>query len=35
MAEEQLISTGAVVIEALKLIMAGGIGGAVASCIGN
>jgi len=32
MAEEQAISTG---IEALKLIVAGGIGGAVASCIGN
>ncbi|MFA5240062.1 MAG: hypothetical protein WC476_10210 [Phycisphaerae bacterium] len=35
MAKEQLISTGIVVIEALKLIAAGGIGGAVASCIGN
>lgn len=35
MAEEQLISTGAVAVEALKLIVAGGIGGTIASCIGN
>ena len=33
MAAEQLISTG--IVEALKLIAVGGIGGAVASCIGN
>jgi len=33
--EEQLISTGAVAVEALKLIVVGGIGGAVATCIGN
>jgi len=32
MSEQQAISTG---LEALKLIVAGGIGGAVASCIGN
>ena len=32
MSEQQAISTG---LEALKLIAAGGIGGAVASCIGN
>jgi len=32
MAEQQFISTG---IEALKLIIAGGIGGTIASCIGN
>lgn len=35
MEEEQLLSIVAVVVEALKLIVAGGIGGAVASCIGN
>ena len=35
MAEEQLISTGTVAVETLKLIVAGGIGGTIASCIGN
>lgn len=32
MAEQQFISTG---IEAMKLIIAGGIGGTIASCVGN
>lgn len=35
MAEEQLISTGKVAVEALKLIVTGGIGAAIASCIGT
>jgi tetratricopeptide (TPR) repeat protein len=35
MAEEQLISTGNVVVEALKLIVSGGIGGVIVACIGK